>query len=200
MGIQSFSLQPTRLLERNDLWPSPLGNVGNLRYSTEQGGTPRVSVPGALWSVTSRIVGFWAFCLTCPSEQVSRTHSAVMQAHYNSVITGNLLGYLTARPDDLESRTKLVEWLAEASSCSNNDLSRLVGWRHSLLIFMRELTDADVRALCDGILGSPSATAAVLNQISCDRDDPLRGLASQMLSQIETELQKRVARDFMRMK
>ncbi len=128
------------------------------------------------------------------------THSAVMQAHYNSVITGNLLGYLTARPDDFESRAKLVEWLAEASSCSNNDLSRLVGWRHSLLIFMRELTDADVRALCDGILGSPSATAAVLNQISCDRDDPLRGLASQMLSQIETELQKRVARDFMRVK
>jgi len=200
MTMQSLSLQPTQLLERNDLWSSPLGNVGNLRYSAERGGTPSVSFPRALWAVTSSTVGYCAFRLSCPSEQASQARLARTRAFYNSLLCGNLLGYLTARPDDLQGSSKIVQWFAQASRLSSNDLSRLVGWRYSLSIYMSELTDADIRALRDGILGSPSAKAAVLNQISRNRNDPSRQLASQMLGQIERELQQRLTRDSARIR
>lgn len=201
MTIQSLSLQPTHLLERNDLWSSPLGNVGNLRYSTERGGTPSVSFPRAVWAVASRTVGYCAFRLTCPSEQASETRLVRTRAYYNSLLCGNLLGYLTARPqDDLHGHSKIVQWFAQASRLSSNDLSKLVGWRYSLSTYMSELTDADIRALRDGILSSPSAKAAVLNQVSRDRNDPSRQLASQMLGQIERELQQRLARDSARIR
>lgn len=83
---------------------------------------------------------------------------------------------------------------------SRNDMSKLAGWRRSLSIYMSELKHVDIRALRDGVLGSPSAKSEVLDQISRNSNDPSRKLASQVLDQIEDEVRQRVPRGFMRIR
>lgn len=197
-SLNSSTLEADRrqqVPERNELGASPLGSVGNLQYSVEQGGTARASWASTLCTDIGYIVSTLALSLTCPSEQAEAKYMGLVQVHYASRILGDLLGSLTARRDDREGRAKIVQALTDLSRISENDLSTLVSWRHSLSTYMSELKDADIRALRDGVLGSQTAKLVVLNQISRSENDPSRQLASQVLGKIEKELRHRMARD-----
>ncbi len=180
---------------RDELGAGPLGGYGNLQYTVEQGGTPACSMAGRYWTLAGYVAGLAALRFTCPPEQVWLPRVAAARTYNFSCAMGDLLGILTYQQDDPMGRALIVGTLENMSASVENDQSRMIGWRHSLSTYMRELTDADIRALRAGILGSPSAKAAVLNQISRNRNDPSRRLASLVLSQIEVELQRRVARD-----
>lgn len=187
--------QAPLVLKRNEMGVSPLGSLGNLQYSVEQGGTPRGSVLVKLWTDIRLIGGSLAMCCTCPPEEVWTQRVARGRAYDTSCILGELLGSLTARRDDREGRARIVSLLTRLSWWSENDTSKLVGWRHSVSVYMRELSDADIRAMLNGVLGSQSAKLVVLNQISLSENDPSRQLASQLLGKIEKELYRRATGD-----
>ncbi|MGE8548372.1 hypothetical protein [Alcaligenes sp. Marseille-Q7550] len=69
------------------------------------------------------------------------------------------------------------------------DLSKLVGWRHSLSTCIGELNYPGIKALHNGVMGIQSARQVVLNRISRNKADLSRRLASQVLDRVEKELQ-----------
>lgn len=192
--MEASDRQGLEVLERNKMGPSPLGAVGNLRFSAEQGGTPHASWCGRVWTTAAHAAGTLALALTCPPDQAWVQHMSVVRAYVNSRCLGDLLGSLTVRPDDSKGHSMIVDALTKLSSRSNNDPTKLVGWRHTLSTYIGELKDADIKALRSGVLGSQSARQRVLNQISRHENDPSRQLASQVLGRIEKELHRRLTR------
>ncbi|MGE8591732.1 MAG: hypothetical protein ACN6OD_20375 [Alcaligenes sp.] len=184
-----------QLLKRKDLGSCPLGTTGNLQYTEKQGGTPRASLLGVLLKDIRCLLAYLAFRLTRPSEQARAQRGAVVQARFNSRILGDLLGSLTAPQDDLKGRSQIIKELARLKKISKGDLTQFWGWRYCLSTYMDELKEADIQALRAGVLGSRRAKLAMLDQISHDKDDPSRKLASEVLGQIEKALDRRLARD-----
>lgn len=186
MVTQPLLQTGTRGLQRQDLAPGPLGVVGNLRFTPQEGGTAglrrrdvvRESVHGTWANVKSRC--------SFASAQTRRQHNASIQIFKNSRRVGNLLGRLTAPPGNVKARTHTAKALEQLSTPAQDDLANLRGGRESLSIYMTDLTRADLIALRDGALGDPGARDAVLSQIP--------GRAAGVLGQVAQALDLPLAR------
>ncbi|WP_323018713.1 hypothetical protein [Castellaniella sp.] len=189
-GIQNLGHAPIQNVGRNNLDAGPLGQVGNLRFKAEPGATPRTSGPG----VGQRILNFLsktAFYLTASPAQ--RAQQFVLdQARDNSRRIGNLLGHLTAQPDDTKAQGKIAEGLARLGDLSHGDLSNLSGGKESLKTYLQELGLMDLSALRSGSLSNPEARQAILDQVDPPR---LRAQAENVLKQIDTALSQQIAQD-----
>ena len=181
------------VLQRRDLAPGPLGVVGNLQFSAEQGGTPSSNRVGAMasdtrHSLTRLRADLASFLNGEPSDARRAQRMFVAEARENSRYIGNLLGSLTAPAVDAGAHSTIAQRLMQLSERSNGDLANLPGGAESLYFYLYELTVSDITALRNGVLGSPAARNAVLNQIP---PNGLRHQASQLLYQIMNALDQR---------
>ncbi|WP_394065080.1 hypothetical protein [Alcaligenes sp. WGS1538] len=182
-------VQPPLVLERADVASCPLGAVGNLRFTAQQGGTARATAAGLAFSQARRALAHFviglAYKLNLVSETTRARHEDLLTARANSRLVGNVLGALTAPADDLEGQALIAERLKELAKRSQGKLEALKGGRESLGWYVNELTEADVKALRDGVLNKPGPCRAVLGLIS---SDSLRQQASEVLVQIMNAL------------
>ncbi len=181
------------VLERKDLAPCPLGIVGNLRYTPQEGGTARPNYIGTLLSDLGDFSSYLAFCLTCPSEQARARRDYLEELRTNSWTLGNFLGELTNPMEESDSLSRLARKLEDISKVPGFGLSSLrAGERYCLSTYMDELKDKDIKALRKGTLGTQDDCEALLNQISFFGNDPVRQQASRLLEQIKDILQQRL--------
>lgn len=183
-------------LERKNVGSCPLGVVGNLQFKAAQGGTPRASQVGVFFSSVKKT--FIDLCvklkykLARAPEEVQSRHGYLVEARANSRLIGDLLGGLTAPAHNPKGRATVAEVLATLVERSGGDLTELPGGRYCLSTYLGELSNADIQALRNGILSSPGAQVLVLDQISPD-NETLRKQASQILNQVQMELDQRSA-------
>lgn len=183
-------------LERKNVGSCPLGVVGNLQFKAAQGGTPRASQMGVFFSsVKKSLINLCVelkYKLVRATEEEQARHSYLVQARNNSRHIGNLLGGLTAPAHNRKGWDRVAEALAKLAERSRGDLTELPGGRYCLSTYLGELSNADLQALRNGILSSPGAQVLVLHRVSPD-DDKLRKQASQILNQVQMELDQRSA-------
>ncbi len=173
-----------------DIAPGALGTVGNLRFSFQDGGTPRANRPrGCSW-IRSLLTELKFFC--CESEARRAVHADEMEVFKNSRRIGDLLGSLTAHWADEAGQRDVVKQLKKLSKRSQGNLANLEGGAYSLSAYMDELTARDIRALREGPLGFRETREAILDQISPGR---LHAQAYLVLTQVERALEQREARD-----
>lgn len=161
---------PELAVEREDLEPCPLGCIGNLQFTVEQGGTARASSIGTwlsdLYHSLAHFLNEFGFTsIFEPSEERAQRH-AVVQARENSRRLGDLLGSLTARADDAQACSRIAVKLIKLCDPLKGDLGQMTGGQKSLTFYLRELSDADLIAMHNGVLGCPLARAAMLKEIS----------------------------------
>ncbi|WP_454005912.1 hypothetical protein [Alcaligenes sp. Marseille-Q7550] len=110
-SLNSSTLEADRrqqVPERNELGASPLGSVGNLQYSVEQGGTAPAPRAGAPLSEMNQPLADRRANLnadvTGESSQARAQRQALTEARAevraNGLLIGNLLGSLTAKVDE----------------------------------------------------------------------------------------------------
>ncbi|MGE8548319.1 MAG: hypothetical protein ACN6OC_12850 [Alcaligenes sp.] len=184
-------------LERKDLGSCPLGIVGNLRFAMEEGGTARATRLGVRLSDLRRSFAHaWAVLkdrFTCAPSEARAQRKELMQVRKHSRHVGNVLGCLTAPTNDAAALSKLARNLAQLGELSKGRLASLKGGEESLRFYLDELSDADLIALYNGVLGQPAARKAVLEQIPKDSLAAERQ-ASDVLKQIEDALIPRFQR------
>ncbi|MFC4297797.1 hypothetical protein ACFO0J_07055 [Castellaniella hirudinis] len=187
-GIQNLGQPGIQNLQRQHLNAGPLGQVGNLRFKAESGATPRASAPN-VFQRFGQFMSKLAFYVGASPTQ--RAQQFVLdQARDNSRRVGNLLGNLTASPNDPKARSKIAEGLARLGDLSGGDLSNLPGGKESLKTYLSELGFKDLGALRSGVLGNPEARQAVIDQVDPPR---LRAQAGQLLDQIAAALDQALA-------
>lgn len=187
-GIQTVGQSALQNLNREHLESGPLGRVGNLRFKAEAGATPRAGGPN-LFQRLGQFLSKTVFRATASPEQ--RAQQRVLdQARDNSRRVGDLLGKLTAAPDDARAQQKVAQELARLAERAGGDLARLPGGAQALAAYLPELAVIDVTALKSGALGSPEARQAILASIE---PPELRAQAESVLTQISTAVSERVA-------
>ncbi|WP_454006149.1 hypothetical protein [Alcaligenes sp. Marseille-Q7550] len=164
-GYSTSSSDGGRGLQRQDLSPGPLGVVGNLRFTPQEGGTAGLGRRDVIKENVRRTLANVKSRCSFASSEARRQHNASMQVFKNSRRVGNLLGRLTAPPGNVKARTHTAKALEQLSMPARDDLANLRGGRESLFIYMNDLTRADLIALRDGALGDPGARDAVLGQV-----------------------------------
>lgn len=158
------------VVERKDLGACPLGTIGNLHFRAEQGGTPRASRIGVMltdaWHTLLKLSHDLMYCFTFERPEGQEEHAEFMAARRSSRRIGNLLGCLTAPANDVHADFRTAQALAQLAQISRGDLADLQGGRESLGCYLNELSDADLIALRNGVLGCPAARAAVLEEVA----------------------------------
>lgn len=187
MNIQPPGLQNISQWRRQNLAPAPLGVIGNLRASAEQGGTARARRSGIRGLARDSWVNL-RFRLSSATPDERRQRAARIEVYDNSRRIGNFLGSLTGSLRKNKDQLRIKEGLEQLSMMVTRDLSDLSGGEYALFTYMNELTRADLEAMHDGLLGHPTARAALLNQISPD----LRVQADNVLQQIKATLTQRL--------
>lgn len=190
--------QQALVLKRADVASSPLGEIGNLRYAADQGGTERASVAGLVFlsQVRNFLTNFvfnqeHSFDFLTNEKRALYEH--LSEAHDNSSLVGNLLGCLTSPADDPKGQARIAKGLMELAKQSQGKLGDLKGGQESLNWYVKELTDSDIKALRDGVLSHRDSCKAVLDQIS---PESLRKQAAQVLVRIVRALDQRLAESF----
>ncbi len=187
-GIQNLGQSGIQHLQRQHLDSGPLGQIGNLRFRAGPGATPRASAPNILQRFGQFLSKVAFYVGASPAQRVQQY--VLDQARDNSRRIGNLLGNLTAAPDDPQARTRLAQGLARLGDLSGGDLSHLPGGKESLKTYLGELGVMDLNALRSGVLGNPDARQAVIDQVDPPR---LRAQAALLLDQIAGALDQELA-------
>ncbi|HET8597430.1 MAG TPA: hypothetical protein VFM22_06695 [Castellaniella sp.] len=187
-GIQNLGQPGLQNLQRQQLESGPLGQVGNLRFKAEPGATPRTSGPNVFQRFGQFLSKVAFYVGASPAQRAQQF--VLDQARDNSRRIGNLLGNLTASPNDRKAQAKIAEGLARLGDLSGGDFSRLPGGQQALNTYLGELGLPDLSALRSGVLGDPQARQATL-----DRVDPphLRAQAAQVLDQIVRAMDQHLA-------
>lgn len=182
------------LIRRSDLEPCALGVVGNLSYSTRDGGTPRACHARLLLSDTWRSVADKWTELTASIDTGSAPARArretLIEVRLNSRLIGNLLGSLTAKVDETshtvhgKDQARIVRELMALAQSSNGDVFSLKGAKYCLETYLQELTESDLVALRYGVLSEEIYCEFILSRISARSGDSLRAQASRVLEDI----------------
>ena len=172
--------QPVILDPTPYIAPGPLGTVGNLQFSVQDGGTARVSGPGMLSRIGSWCTDLSFLC--CVSDEAHYQHDYEKEVFESSRCVGDLLGSLSAHWADEAGQRDIAKQLKKLIKLSPGDLESLRGWRESLRAYMYRLTGSDIQALRAGPLSVPAAREAILNQF---KTRALRGQAHLVLEQVE---------------
>lgn len=187
-GIQNLGQPGVQNLQRQHLDAGPLGQVGNLRFKTGPGATPRASAPNVFQRFGQFLSKVAFYVGASPARRAQQF--VLDQARDNSRRVGNLLGNLTAPPNDPKARSKIAEGLARLGDLSGGDLSSLPGGKESLKTYLGELGVMDLNALRGGVLGDPEARQAVIDRVDPPR---LRAQAARLLDQITAALDQELA-------
>jgi len=186
-------------LERNDLEISPLGVIGNLRFTAKQGGTGRIScirasLSGIGRALVHRLSDLKDYFMSTPAEKRALREYRY-QVRNNSLFIGNLLGRLTAPAGDFEGRVRTAEALKQLVRQPDGKSIELKGLDYCVAIYVDELKDSDLEALRQGVLGDKDACMAVVNKIK-----PADGYeqACELINCVSTALNRRRAREIAR--
>lgn len=194
--------QREEALELTSLASRPLGRVGNLQFTVQQGGTPRASHISAFCSTLRMKLSTLVFLFVPSAEDRLARSLRASTIQSNSLAIGDLLGSLTARKDDTSAHYQIALKLAVIADRSHGNVYRLHGAWTCMSTYMSELTDNDIKALDEGVLHSPQGKKAVLDQISLmNRDLPCQdesekyrnasAVFDQFMMALHTELSKR---------
>lgn len=187
-GIQNLGQPGVQNLQRQHFDAGPLGQVGNLRFKAEPGATPRASAPNVFQRFGQFLSKVAFYVGASPAQRAQQF--VLDQARDNSRRVGNLLGNLTASPNDPKALSKIAQGLARLGDLSGGDLSSLPGGKESLKTYLGELGVMDLNALRGGVLNDPEARQAVIDQVDPPR---LRAQAAQLLDQIAAALDQELA-------
>lgn len=181
------------MLGRKDVGSCVLGTVGNLRFSAKQGGSARATRTGVMLSEIRRSVanlftGLTRYVMRAPQSVRARS-DALDQARANSRLIGNLLGSLTSPADSVMGWVRITQKLEQLAERSKGDLANLKGWHYCLETYVAELSNADLKAMRNGVLGNAFAREFLL----CEDSGKHPGLATEMLNQIAQVLERRLA-------
>lgn len=188
-------------LARKHLGSCALGTVGNLAYTAKQGGTVRASRAGVAWSEIRRTLAYqWAnlksyFISEPPEARAQRKGWNEVRACSRCI--GNVLGSLTAKVDKRTrvlardcDKSGIIEALKQLIDLPKGALDKPAMKKHCLDIYLRELSDEDLAALHEGVLGNPRARADLLHQVP----SALHDLADEELDQIAKAVSRRFNR------
>lgn len=159
-------LERERALELKSLAPCPLGRIGNLPFTVEQGGTPRASRASAFLSTLRMKMTALAYLFVPFAEKRIERSFKASWVHSNSLAIGDLLGSLTACKDDTSAHHQIALKLKALAHKSYGHLYNLTGAGTCLKTYLSELTDNDLKALDEGVLNSSEAKAAILDHIA----------------------------------
>jgi len=187
-GIQNLGQSGVQDLQRQQLEPGPLGQVGNLRFKAAPGATPRTSGPNVFQRFGQFLSKVAFYVGASPAQRAQQF--VLDQARDNSRRIGNLLGNLTASPNDPKAQARIAQGLARLGDLSGGDLSSLPGGQQSLNTYLSELGLPDLNALRSGVLGDPQARQATLDRVDPPR---LRAQAAQVLDQIVRAMDQHLA-------
>lgn len=186
-------------LVRKHLGASPMGTVGNLTYTAKQGGTTRASRAGVAWSEIRRTLAHrWAnlksyFISEPPAARAQRKAWSEVRACSRCI--GNLLGSLTAEVSKKtrvlarnHDKPRIVAALKQLLGLPKGALDQPAVRKHCLDLYLRELSDEDLTALNEGVLGNPRLRKDVLHDVP----SALHDLAVEKLDQIAEAVSQRV--------
>lgn len=186
-GIQNIGQNPIQGPGTHGTQPGALGTVGNLRFKSEPGATPRASGPN-IFQRFGQALSELAFYVTA-SPQARAQRFARDQQEANSRAIGNLLGHLTAPAGDKSALRSVAAGLARLGDLSGGDLARLPGGKEALSRHLQSLGLLDLTALKSGVLSDPGMRAAALALV----DPGLRLQAGAVLDQVLQALTAREA-------
>ncbi|WP_394065664.1 hypothetical protein [Alcaligenes sp. WGS1538] len=183
-------------LERKDLEACPLGTIGNLQFTAEEGGTARagyvhVALSGAGRSLVKRLSDL-KDCVICAPPDLRAQREDRYEVRNNSLLIGNLLGRLTAPAGDGKGLARTAKALEQLVKLSNGDLDELKGLDYCLITYVDELKILDFDALHLGVLDDEDACQAMLSMIEpADSNEQ----AAQLLNRIIRTLNQRCLRE-----
>ena len=198
MDTRALGQTGARILQRQDLAPGPLGEVGNLRFSPLEGGTPGSGLHGR------SSAGWPSVGYSFRPQPVQEPRDFLTQARENSNRVGNVLGLLTAKvahdsmalgslAPELAQLVRLARCQLKSLSGGGDsaNLSSIPGGGESLTCYMNEMTPEDVYALHNGVLSKPHICRALLSPMP----SYLLPQATKILEQITEALNQRRVRD-----
>lgn len=196
-ALLSGALTVGRLsLERRDLEACPLGTIGNLQFTAEEGGTPRASYMRVMLSGIGRAMAKRLSdlkdCAICAPPELRAQREDRYKVRNNSLLIGNLLGRLTAPVDDARGLVRTAKALRQVIKASNGDLDELKGLDYCLITYVDELKILDFDALHQGVLNDDDVCQAMLSMI---RPAESNEQAAHLLSRIIGVLNQRCIRE-----
>lgn len=188
--IIPFSREPK--LERKDVASYSLGTIGNRQFNAKKGGTARasrifVALSDMKYSLVKRLSDLKDSFTWAPAEKrAQRAYRAEVRS--NSRHIGNLLGSLTSPADCAMGWARITQKLEQLAERSEGNLAKLKGWRYCLETYVADLSNADLKAMRNGVLGNSFAREFLL----CEESAKHPGLATEMLNQIAQVLERRL--------
>lgn len=185
----AFTVSQTRNeILHSTMWPSALGNRGNLRFSAAEGGTPRAGrLATALYTLRHAMADLCdklrLFFTAAPSPKRTE-YKFRMQMRQYSLLLSSMLGELTAGQQTRQAQLKVAQQLAQMVNLPKDVSDQLPRRENLLSLHLGRLAPADIYALRKSWLyKSESAIADMLGKISWP-DQKLRTQAEAMIKEI----------------
>ncbi|WP_394065666.1 hypothetical protein [Alcaligenes sp. WGS1538] len=161
MLVQEHGRPNIMNLQSRYLFPCPLGDWGNLRFTATQGGTPRASRPAAVLAYICGFLSELKFHLSFPTAYERGVREYAKKVRKHSRCIGNVLGSLTAPACDAKAQARVVRELRQLNELSLGQSSMLTRWPLFLEVHLDAMNYQDLAALRDGVLGNAESRKAL---------------------------------------